>query len=146
MGGYRLNTFVHAVEVDAKGARTGRDKVFGPDDDMSAPENEWALAAITNDAVWADEKVPDREPPAPAQDDEVALLKARIAELEEAQRHADSAGSEGASPAKDRYDGMTAAQLGDELGDRKLSKSGSKPDLIARLRADDEAKKSAPPQ
>lgn len=88
MAGYRLTTYVHAVELDATGARAGRDQVFGPDDDLSAPVNQWALAAITNDAVWADGKAPERPPaPAPEPDrgDEVARLLARIAELEAAQ-------------------------------------------------------------
>lgn len=83
MGDYKLNTHVHAVEVDAAGVRTGREGVFGPDSDLSTPENEWALAAISNPDVWADGKVPDRKPAPPAhEDDEVAKLRARIAELE----------------------------------------------------------------
>jgi hypothetical protein len=85
MGDYKLNTFVHAVEVDASGARTGRDKVFGPDDDLNKPENAWALAAITNPDVWDGAKPPRREPPAATgAGEEIAQLKARIAELEAA--------------------------------------------------------------
>jgi hypothetical protein len=92
MSDYKLNTFVHAVEVDSKGNRTGRDQVFGPDDDLSTPENEWALAAITNKDVWADGNIPEREAPEPVESDEVARLQARIAELEAAQ----AAGNSGA--------------------------------------------------
>lgn len=93
MSDYKLTAFVHAVEVDSEGKRTGREQVFGPDDDLSTPKNEWALAAITNKDVWADGRVPEREAPAPAEDPEVARLKARIAELEQAQAAAQTGGS-----------------------------------------------------
>jgi hypothetical protein len=82
MSDYRLNTSVHAVELDANGALTGREAVFGPDSDINAPENEWALAAITNPDVWEGEAPPKQDPPAAAESGEVAALKARIAQLE----------------------------------------------------------------
>lgn len=50
----RLNTHVHVVELDEKG-NTVRSGVFGPDDEVP----DWAVAAITNPDVWAD------DPPAP---------------------------------------------------------------------------------
>lgn len=83
MSDYRLNTYVHAVEYDDKGQRTGREQTFGPDDDMSAKDNEWALASISNPDVWAEGKAPKVRPAPPAPRDEVAVLKARIAELEQ---------------------------------------------------------------
>jgi hypothetical protein len=107
------------------------------------------LAATGELPDWADGLVGDHllsDAPAPKarEDDENARLRARIAELEEAQRRTEAAEAqrraEAATPAKDGYDGMTAAQLGDELADRKLAKSGSRPELIARLRADDQTK------
>jgi hypothetical protein len=82
--GYRLNAYVHAVEYDDKGGRTGREQVFGPDDNLSAPENEWALTAISNPDVWVDGNAPKRKPAPPVREnDEVARLKARVAELEQ---------------------------------------------------------------
>ncbi len=83
MSEYRLNTYVHAVEYDDKGARTGREQLFGPDDDMSAKDNEWALASISNPDVWVEGKAPKERPAPPAPQDEVAALKARIAQLEQ---------------------------------------------------------------
>lgn len=58
MGAFRLNTYVYAVEVDDKGRPTGRETMFGPDDDLSTPDNRWALTAITNEDVWAVDKPP----------------------------------------------------------------------------------------
>lgn len=83
MSDYKLSTFVHAVEFDSEGKRTGREQVFGPDSDLSG-DNEWALAAITNKDVWVDGRAPEREAPEPVEDPEVAKLRARIAELERA--------------------------------------------------------------
>jgi hypothetical protein len=48
----RLNTYVHAVELDDKGQQTGRQGSFGPDDDLSKPENAWVAKAITAPGVW----------------------------------------------------------------------------------------------
>lgn len=96
--GYQLNTYVHAVEVDASGARTGREQVFGPDDDLNAEKNAWALDAITNRDVWAGRKPPLREP-APAPETtatpadlagELAALRAQIAELQAGRQTQDS--------------------------------------------------------
>lgn len=64
MIGHRLNTYVHAAEVDENGKPTGRAGNFGPDDDLP----DWAVAAITNPDVWAGEKpaAPVSEDPPPA--------------------------------------------------------------------------------
>lgn len=102
MNDYRLNTHVHAVEYDDKGARTGREQVFGPGDNMAAADNEWALAAISNPDVWAEGKAPKVRPAPPAHQDEVAALKVRIAELE-----AEKAGA-GQADAGDQADDASA--------------------------------------
>jgi hypothetical protein len=47
----KLNTSVHAVERNDKGEVTNSG-VFGPDDDLSKPENTWVEKAITNPDVW----------------------------------------------------------------------------------------------
>lgn len=47
----KLNTFVHAVERDDRGDVTNSG-TFGPDDDLSKPENSWVPGAITNPDVW----------------------------------------------------------------------------------------------
>lgn len=47
----KLNTYVHAVERNDKGEITNQG-VFGPDDDLSKPENAWVENAITNPDVW----------------------------------------------------------------------------------------------
>jgi hypothetical protein len=44
---------------------------------------------------------------------------------------------EGSQARQDKYDDMTAVQLREELGRRKLDKNGKRPDLIVRLRRDD---------
>ena len=44
MGGRKLNTYVHVVELDGE----GRSATFGPADDLP----EWAIAAISNPDVW----------------------------------------------------------------------------------------------
>jgi hypothetical protein len=49
----KLNTYVHAVERNDKGEVTNS-AVFGPDDDLSKPENAWATKAISNPDVWDD--------------------------------------------------------------------------------------------
>lgn len=141
MSEYKLKSYVHAVELDGKGHQTGRAQQFGPDDDLSAPENEWALAAISNPDVWDGDAPPRREAPAP--ESEADQLRARIAEMQvelAAARGGDQGRGSAPAAEPDRYDGMTAAQLGDELGKRDLPRSGSKPELVARLRADDRAK------
>lgn len=91
--GWRLNTYVHAVELDSAGKPTGRSGGFGPDDQVP----DWAIVSITNPDVWASEGSRDRLParpeaqhqgagtPAmasPAADQENEHLLARIAELE----------------------------------------------------------------
>lgn len=55
---YRLSTFVTAVEQGGKG-RTG---TFGPETDLSAPENSWLLKAISNPNVWDGDPPPLHEP------------------------------------------------------------------------------------
>jgi hypothetical protein len=85
MSDYKLKTYVHAVELDSDGKQTGRAKTLGPDDDLSASENKWALAAISNPDVWEGEAPPRADPPpALRPDDELARLRARVAELEAA--------------------------------------------------------------
>jgi hypothetical protein len=133
MSDYRLNTFVHAVEVDSKGARTGREGTFGPDDDLSTSDNEWALAAITNKDVWVDGRAPEREAPEPVEDPEVTALKARIAELEQAQAAAGSASGSKVPPRQgpgsggDKWREYAAAQQVEVAAD------ASRDDVIAAL-------------
>jgi hypothetical protein len=50
----KLKTFVTAHERDDKGELTGVSGTFGPDDDLSKPENSWVEKAITNPDVWDD--------------------------------------------------------------------------------------------
>ena len=50
----KLNTYVHAVEKDDKSNVTNSG-TFGPDDDLSKPENGWVEKAITNPDVWEDD-------------------------------------------------------------------------------------------
>lgn len=54
----KLNTYVHAVERNDKGEITNQGQ-FGPDDDLSKPENAWVEKAITNPDVWVDGKDDD---------------------------------------------------------------------------------------
>lgn len=83
MSDYRLNTSVHAVELDSAGKQTGRAQTFGPADDLSTDENRWALAAISNPDVWDGDPPPKADPPSAIRpDEELARLRARIAELE----------------------------------------------------------------
>lgn len=61
MGGRKLNTFVHVVEIGPDGKQTGQAGMFGPDDTLP----DWAEASITNPKVWADDSptpLPRREP------------------------------------------------------------------------------------
>jgi len=134
---YKLNTHVHAVETDATGARTGREKVFGPDDDLNRPENEWALAAITNPDVWEGAKPPRREPPkATATDNnEVAQLKARIAELER-EKAAGGDGAGGNGPVPPRRGSGSSAQAWREYATSvgvEVDPEASREDVIAAL-------------
>ena len=131
MSDYKLNTYVHAVEVDAKGARTGREAVFGPDSDMNAPENEWALAAITNPDVWEGD-VPARKDPPPATD-EVAALKARIAELEAAQKPAE--GKASVPPRSGAGSGADAWRAYAESLGAEVSEGATRDQIIAGLEA-----------
>lgn len=136
MSNYRLNTYVHAVELNDKAERTGREQVFGPDDDLSTPENDWALAAITNDAVWADGNVPPRKQAPPAADsDEVALLKARIAELENAQ--AATGQGDGPKPPPRSGPGSGAAEWREYAAavDVEVPADADRPAVIAALDA-----------
>jgi len=49
----------------------------------------------------------------------------------------EAAAEEESSAAASKYEGLTMAELADELEARDLPKSGNKPDLIARLEKDD---------
>lgn len=99
MGAYRLNTYVHAVERPGAGSE-GRSAMFGPGDTLP----DWALAAISNPDVWAGDAPPRPADPEsvadPAAGDEVALLRARVAELEAAAASTSSADG-GADPQSD---------------------------------------------
>jgi hypothetical protein len=77
----QLATYVHvADENDTM-------HVFGPDDDMSKPENQWAVGKIVNPKAWVGGKAPDAgESP----DEERARLLARLAELDNAGKQADA--------------------------------------------------------
>lgn len=85
MGAYRLNTFVHAVERP-NGQTEARSATFGPGDALP----DWALAAISNPDVWDGAAPPlPKEPESasttgPDAADELARLRARVAELEHA--------------------------------------------------------------
>lgn len=83
--GYRLNTYVHAVERPGVNSE-GRSAMFGPGVDLP----DWAIEAISNPDVWD-----GAAPPRPADPDpaittgpdvagELARLRARVAELESA--------------------------------------------------------------
>lgn len=61
----KLNTYVHAVERNDKGETTNQG-VFGPDDDLSKPENSWVEKAITNPDVWDDGQRGDEPAQQPA--------------------------------------------------------------------------------
>lgn len=56
----KLNTYVHAVEVNDKREITNQG-TFGPDDDLP----DWAEKAITNPNVWADSDDKPDDTPAP---------------------------------------------------------------------------------
>jgi hypothetical protein len=111
MGDFKLKAHVHAVEVDSAGKQTGRAQTFGPDDDLSSSENEWALAAISNPDVWDGDAPTRREPPAAltAEDEEKARMRARIAELE-AELAAGSAGSTGSTAQAERPGGADSRE------------------------------------
>jgi hypothetical protein len=57
----KLKVHVHAVERDDQG-NTTNSGTFGPDDDLSKPENAWVEKAISNPDVWEDGQ--DDEPAA----------------------------------------------------------------------------------
>jgi hypothetical protein len=136
MSDFKLNTFVHAVEFDANGARTGRERVFGPEDDLSARDNEWALSAITNKDVWADNRVPARKaPPAPAQDDEVARLKARIAELEQIQAETGDTSESKVPPRQGPGSGADKWRAYAKSVEVQVGDDASRDDVIAALEA-----------
>ena len=88
----------------------------------------------------------DGDPPAPVkrpeQQTEEDRLRARIAELEEERRQPNS--PDAIAHADDGqggdYDGLKADELRAELEGRGLPTSGTKAELVERLRADDEAK------
>ena len=56
----KLKTYVHVVERDDKGNQTNSG-TFGPDDDLSKPENSWVEKAITNSDVWKDDPSDDSD-------------------------------------------------------------------------------------
>lgn len=133
--GYRLNTYVHAAELDSAGRPTGRAGNFGPNDALP----DWALAVITNPDVWAGDKPPARQPvvaaekPDPAE--ELERLRAWVAELEKVQAPA------GGEP-EPGYGEMKLEELRAELKNRELPTSGNKDELVERLFADDTGRKS----
>ena len=47
----KLKTHVHAVERNDQGEITNQG-TFGPDDDLSKPENRWVEKAVSNPDVW----------------------------------------------------------------------------------------------
>ena len=62
----KLATYVHVVERDDEGNTTNQG-VFGPEDDLSKPENAWVEKAITNPDVWQEAgDEPDKAADAPA--------------------------------------------------------------------------------
>jgi hypothetical protein len=63
----RLNTYVHVVEKNDKGEITNQGQ-FGPDDDLSKPENAWVEKAVENPDVWADDKADTKDDKAEAGD------------------------------------------------------------------------------
>jgi hypothetical protein len=75
----KLNTTVHAVEVDEKGQQTGQQGVFGPDDDLPG----WARKAITNPDVWEGS---DDEPPAGGEDKPAGARGRRSARPDDSQQ------------------------------------------------------------
>lgn len=68
-----------------------------------------------------------------SEDPEKAAMRARIADLEAAQRP-----PSGDGPAKPDYDDLTLPNLRSELERRDLPTSGNKPELVARLREHDD--------
>jgi hypothetical protein len=50
----KLVAYVHGRELDGD----MRSFVLGPDDDMSAPENSWAVKWITNKNAWEGGELP----------------------------------------------------------------------------------------
>lgn len=79
----QLATYVHVADEH------GKMHVFGPNDDKVPA---WAASKITNPKAWKGGNAPTAEDPAA----EAARLRARLAELEAAQKPA--AGSDGPKP------------------------------------------------
>lgn len=103
------------------------------------------LAATGELPGWAvglvGEHLLDGAGPPAGDGDEVARLKARIAELEAGKApSSESPHGGGQGSAVDGYDDRKADELRGELAARKLPTSGARADLIDRLRADDQAK------
>lgn len=48
----KLKTFVTVHRTDEQGNPTGETRTVGPNDDLSAPENDWIPGAISNPHVW----------------------------------------------------------------------------------------------
>jgi len=62
MDGWKLNTYVHVVELNDAGSPTGRSASFGPVDDLPG----WAVVSISNPGVWAEEGDRSRLPSLPS--------------------------------------------------------------------------------
>jgi hypothetical protein len=113
----KLNTYVHAVQRDDQGNVTNSG-VFGPDDDLSG-DNAWATKAITNPDVWADGDDDDPD------DEDTHVIQSPTG----------GTGLEGSTSLN--YDELHPQALRAEARRRELPATGSKDELVERLRADD---------
>lgn len=81
-----------------------------------------------------------RELSDPLTEEDKAWMKSRNMEIPEDTEETDDAGDDIPEPDEDaEYPDWTIPQLKKELAARKLPVSGSKPDLVGRLEADDAA-------
>ncbi len=151
MTGWRLKTYVHAVEVDSAGIPTGRAGGFGPDDQVP----DWAVVAITNPDVWESEGSRESLPARPdaqhqaggrqpaADAGQIMALRSRIAELEahiatlEAERGGDSKKTDTAQVPPMRGPGSSAAEWRAYAGKVgvDVADDASRDDVVAALEA-----------
>lgn len=124
MSAPKLASYVHVQDAD------GKMQVFGPDDRVP----DWAARKITNPRAWEGGKAPVAEDPAAKVERLRRELAAAEAEAEPA------AGDEQGDGGTEPYDGMKADELRAELAKRELPTSGTKPELIERLLADEARK------
>ncbi len=127
----KLATYVHVAD------KSGKMHVFGPDDEVP----DWAVRKITNPRAWEGGEAPVAEEPTAKVERLRAELAAAEVEADDAAKEDDHAGDGEAGP----YAGKKADELRAELAKRELPTSGTKPELIERLLAD-EARKSEPTQ